>query len=456
MIKLTNAGELIWAFNIGGEGTDGMGSIQLNDNNEIYVSGGFTEEVDFDPSGDIYNLTPTNPGIYVINTGFIAKYDTDANFIWAKRIATAGNINLHKDVPAEEYFILSTAGFSASSTDSADYDPSDVGFVSPVPDPLPDGNYMAIIKYDADGNYIWSQFPRTYGSLGVSDLVIYDVDLDVEENIYFTGSFQGSFDEYPENIISLEPFIPFTGSPDGLLIKLDLNGNLVWEKRFGSGYAWDYGSDLILDHENNIHLIGSFQYEGEFNEGGTSEILESFGSYDMFITGFSTDGEFLYKGHVGATGSDGGMRIITQGNNIVTTGIFEYTVDCDPFGTETFYTAAGYQDIFLTGYHNEWATEITDTTIIDTTLLILQNEFNFTTEVFPNPFTNYTSLKIDADGASSFIIKVYDLTGRLVETLISSENNASLIIGRSLGSGTYLVKVETENASRINYIIKTE
>ncbi|HUM45901.1 MAG TPA: hypothetical protein PLD84_03165, partial [Chitinophagales bacterium] len=190
LIKLDQSGNLISAKKIGGIDEDGFTSIKANDSGAIYVTGSFMNTVDFDPSGAVFNLTPSNMGtFYFCNTGFIAKYDYNFNFIWAKRIASSGLLTLHKSDPDHEYFLLSTAGVSAMSTDSADFDPSPTNFISPVPDPLPEAHWMGHIKYNADGEYVWSKFYRTFGSLGGSSLGIYDVEMDADQNIYFTGSF---------------------------------------------------------------------------------------------------------------------------------------------------------------------------------------------------------------------------------------------------------------------------
>ena len=73
-------GNYIWAFNVGGPGTDEGLDIAIDPagNGDVYVTGPFGYTTDFDPSVNTANLTSN--GSYDI---FIAKYDSNGNYIWA-------------------------------------------------------------------------------------------------------------------------------------------------------------------------------------------------------------------------------------------------------------------------------------------------------------------------------------------------------------------------------------
>lgn len=454
MLKLNSNGDFLSAIQIGGSGEDGVGSFKLNSDGDIYVSGGFSDTVDFDPSADVYEITPSNMGtFYFCNTGFIAKYNSEFNLLWAEKIAYGGLLTLHKGDPGNEYILISTAGVSATSNDSSDFDPSISNFVNPVPDSLPDAHWMGHIKYDADGNYIWSHFYRTFGSLGSPSLGIYDVELDDDQNIYFTGSYILSFAEYPENDISLEPFIPFTGASDGYLIKTDSTANLLWQKRFGSDYGSDYGSDFVLDNLNNIHLTGAFQQTAEFNEDDISETLMSAGSNDAYIIGYSSEGEFLYKGQAGSAESDGGFRITKRNEDIVVAGIFANTTDCDLFATESELTSLGYQDIFITSFVNEWAPAVIDTTT-DTTGTFISEMLNANTVAYPNPFNKSITIQCKEDD-QLLEISIFNLLGNQLD-LIQLNGSATTTIGSELPNGFYNLKIKSKNGISYLNILKTE
>jgi len=70
--KYTKDGALLWAFDLGGRNFNNLGyDIKVDAHDMIYVTGGVSgNNVDFDPSSGVYNLSQ---GTY--QTGFIAKYN---------------------------------------------------------------------------------------------------------------------------------------------------------------------------------------------------------------------------------------------------------------------------------------------------------------------------------------------------------------------------------------------
>ncbi len=67
----TPSGTLNWAETFGGLGLDIVKSMKINSSNEIIVTGGYTDIVDFDPTSGIYNLTSSNG-----EDSFVAKYES--------------------------------------------------------------------------------------------------------------------------------------------------------------------------------------------------------------------------------------------------------------------------------------------------------------------------------------------------------------------------------------------
>lgn len=88
LLKINAAGEMVWVKSMGSNG-DSPGSefagfhVAIDTSNEIWVSGYYSRKVDFDPGpGEFYLESPSkkNP--------FIAKYDTNGNLQWAKQTTT--------------------------------------------------------------------------------------------------------------------------------------------------------------------------------------------------------------------------------------------------------------------------------------------------------------------------------------------------------------------------------
>lgn len=85
--KLNSSGELVWAKNIGNSEVQNFGQcIDLDTIGNVFVSGGFSGTMDFDPSAGFYNLTALDTQL------FVAKYSSDGNFEWVKHIEVLSRI----------------------------------------------------------------------------------------------------------------------------------------------------------------------------------------------------------------------------------------------------------------------------------------------------------------------------------------------------------------------------
>nr|MBA2250964.1 SBBP repeat-containing protein [Chitinophagaceae bacterium] len=80
--KLNASGNFVWAKQIGGPYAEEGNSIAVDTSGNVYTTGYFIGNVDFDPAnGPYYYLNSTdisNPAI------FVSKLNTDGNFLWAK------------------------------------------------------------------------------------------------------------------------------------------------------------------------------------------------------------------------------------------------------------------------------------------------------------------------------------------------------------------------------------
>ena len=80
LMKLTNAGSFGWVKSLVGSGTKSISDIILDENDNIFICGLFRLNVDFDPSGESYNLTAEG----LPYASFLASYDDDGNFLFAR------------------------------------------------------------------------------------------------------------------------------------------------------------------------------------------------------------------------------------------------------------------------------------------------------------------------------------------------------------------------------------
>ena len=78
--KLNNNGSFVWAKAIGGSTVEQGQNIMIDAAKNIYISGVFSDTVDFNPDGGVFNLIATP------FSGYISKLNKFGNFVWAKTV----------------------------------------------------------------------------------------------------------------------------------------------------------------------------------------------------------------------------------------------------------------------------------------------------------------------------------------------------------------------------------
>ncbi|MBK9249269.1 MAG: SBBP repeat-containing protein [Ignavibacteria bacterium] len=79
--KLDSQGNFIWAKQLGGDSSDAVSSLVLDNSGNIYSMGWFSGSVDFDPGPEVHILESVGQ-----DDIFISKLDSSANFIWSERM----------------------------------------------------------------------------------------------------------------------------------------------------------------------------------------------------------------------------------------------------------------------------------------------------------------------------------------------------------------------------------
>lgn len=110
---------------------------------------------------------------------------------------------------------------------------------------------------------------KTFGSSGSETVVALDVD--GEGHVTLAGSFSGSFAPDLENRTS-------AGESDGLVIKLDATGELLWLRTFGRQRD-DRAAGLAVDEEGHVFVAGTFGDGIELDD----ELLKANGGQDVLV-----------------------------------------------------------------------------------------------------------------------------------------------------------------------------
>lgn len=326
--KLDNNGNLIWVKTFGGFGDDRANDIEMDQDGNLIITGGFSGAVDFDPGAGVHNLVGTG---YI--EFFALKLNPDGDFIWAKSLGGDFGeegygiaIDHNNDILITGYFM-----------DTVDFAPLEAGDIH-----ISEGNEdVFILKLDEDGNFIWA---RTFGGMGPD--FGEDIAVDSDNNIYPVGRYSFLVDIDPGSGVHNLP--SSFGSEEGFIQKLDSNGNFVWAASLVSNTV-DICERIQIDTNNQIYILGEFGYGADFDPGTGIHTLPSNGQWDIFVQKLDTAGNYIWARSFGGTETEYSWGLtIDNGGSIYITGTFQSTVDFDPESGIANHSATGTsQDLFI-------------------------------------------------------------------------------------------------------------
>lgn len=298
-----NAPNWLWSRRAGSTEEDLGSSISLDGNGNVYFTGLFAGTVAFG------STTLTSAGGTDI---FIAKLDTDGNWLWARR---AGGPNYE-----HAYGIRSTSEGISYITGyfqgNADFGPTVLGSAG-------EGD-IYIAKLDAGGLWFWAI--RAGGSLHDQGN---GISVDPAGNCFVTGYFQGQAQFGTYQLTS-------AGNRDLFIAKVDTDGNWAWIRRAG-GIGDDRGYGIGADNLGNCYVTGYFPATTLFgniqlNNGG------------VFVVKLDALGNWLWAKKADGNNYAGGAGIATSGEGLChITGHFEASVS---FGIHTI-ASLGDRDVFM-------------------------------------------------------------------------------------------------------------
>ncbi len=272
IVKVNKSGNKLWDKVFGGNGGESITGITSTDNNSFILSG-------LSNSGISGDKTEENKGHYDY---WIIKIDENGNKIWDK---TFGGDN--SDTPHEiRKTIDGNYIIGGSSRSGISGDKSETRF---------GGSDFWVVKIDKDGNKIWD---RTFG--GSRNDILWTL-FATSDNHYLLGGYSASD-------ITGNKTTTNRGGWDCWLIKIDENGNKIWDKTFGGNY-----NDLLYEVQENDdgdYILGNWSATGI--NGDKTE--HSRGHYDYWLIKIDTNGNKIWDRTFGGSGADN-LMTLTQTND---------------------------------------------------------------------------------------------------------------------------------------------
>lgn len=391
-IKYNSSGEQLWLINSGGP-------IAADDSGNLYMIG----EAMLDS----------------INTFSLVKYNSSGDKLWEKK-------NESKYGAGVMSLTISSSG-EIFMTGTIDNPPSsDIG----------------TWKYDTNGNLIWE---ASYRFSSIAHYRGVFIKNDVSGNTYVAGESTGL--GYGDN--------------DFVTLKYNSSGQQEWAALYrGTEYNSQYIRGMAIDNEQNVYITGESGgdyatikynpageqqwralYDGEANDRDEvyGIVVDKFSN--VYVTGWSYAGESLdiitlkyntygieqckqsYRGPAGGTSCANYITIDSLGN-IYVSGF------SDGEGSGA--------DIILIKY--------SVSTAVNSSLTEVPSKYSLS-QNYPNPFNPNTTIEFSLPENTFVTLKVFDVTGREVYTLMNESLSSGFykfnFNGAYLAGGTYFYKLQT-------------
>ncbi len=262
VIKIDEDGNKLWDKTIGGNNDDYLHSV-LATSDGGYLLAGFS---DSDASGD---KSENGKGG---NDYWVVKIDANGNKLWDKTIGGNNDDYLHSVLATSGGYLL--AGFSDSD---ASVDKSELS---------KGGDDYWVIKIDENGDKLWD---KTIG--GNNNDNLYSA-LTTSDGGYLLA---GSSRSYASGDKSENK----RGTVDYWAVKLDANGNKLWDKTIG-GYNYDLLNSVLSTPDEGYLLVG---YSTSYASGDKSENL--IGGYsDYWAVKLDANGNKIWDKNIGGRDDD--------------------------------------------------------------------------------------------------------------------------------------------------------
>ncbi len=304
--KLNSSGTFLWAVSAGGSMGNDPYAIAVDNSNNVIVTGEFQGTSTF---GTQTLTSTTNP--YTHNPSFdvfTCKYDGSGNFLWVKQGAAHlddRGIDVGTDASGN---IFVCGQFS----DTITFTNTHLNTIQ---------NAVFIIKYNSAGQEQW--FVRA----GAISSIAYGLAIDNNNDVYVTGDYTG-------NII-------FFGTPNNtlngayanriFLVKYSNSGSYLWGKEDASS-TYVSSKDVALDANQNPCMFGEFDCKMDdysILAGGTG-MFNSIGFHDLFMCQYDKNGNRLWARNFGGAYNDYAHGIVFTNNSTpYVCGSFNYKLFVD-------------------------------------------------------------------------------------------------------------------------------
>jgi len=316
-IILAEEGDVLWKKNFGGNRNDYFTDVTAVSDGIVAV--GYS---DFNSFGNGDWETVIGKGNL---DAIIVKYDNLGNVLWKNNFGGSG-ADCFESVATVFDGVVAVGYSDFTSFENGDW----VGFERKgIQDAI-------IVKFDNEGNVLWK---HNFGGKSSGYSSFHSVDL-LLDGIIAVGYSNGFGAGDLEDVLG-------KGSDDAIVVKYDIEGNIVWKTNFGGA---DIDKFFSVTVENDSIVAVGVSFSGSF-ENGDWEADTCWGGKDAIMVKFDPDGKIVWKRNFGGSSDDFFYSVTTVSNGIIAAGISFP----NSFGTGNWKmdTCRGWEDAIIVKYDSE-------------------------------------------------------------------------------------------------------
>ena len=408
LVKLNSLGLRIWATYYGGNISDYLESITIDNSNNIIGVGTTTSLTGIASPSSFQTIFGG------ISDAFIVKFDSLGNRIWGTYfggIETEYGIGIKTDLLNNIIVCGYTESInSISSTNS--FQPTLIGT----------GNAF-LAKFNSFGQRQWCTY---YGS-SIDDGL--SIASDNNDNVILFG--------YTSSIAGIATLGAYqstlAGSNDMFIVKFTNSGSRLWGTYFGGNLSEvDFGS-VSTDNSDNIFICGATNSTiGIASPASFQTYLK--GDNDAFVSKFNANGSNLWSTYFGGNNYDGFQGVSINYNNSI--------IVCGGTQSDTIKTVIPFQAIYGGGNGDGFIACFDSTGHIPSVgLQELHETIPSLIKVYPNPAKDKITVSINDNACKGGSLVLMDVEGKVVKSAVVKSAECSLDV-KDLSAGVYLLQYE--------------
>ena len=357
--KMDENGNWLWVKQLGGVGDGLIKDLVTDIDGNIYLSGSFKKDIDFDPNKSTFIFS----GSDVSYIGFVCKLSKNGDFIWVTKINEFDEHSSGESLAIDEFQNVYCTGsyhgprkiwspnfysngysdvflmkfdidgkevwskkFGGSWYDraydlkflsdtqlvvvgifsqSVDFDPSEDTLI--IDAQGKDDAFMSV--FSTDGDLIWTKTINSTENLSLRFL-----DVDKDHNIYSSCSFVDTLNLVINGVN--QRFISSNSSYDALVLKINQYGNILWVKQIdGDGRAFSFDSEVSTEGDYVVSIM--FDEEVCYEVNRERICYNSLGYNDVLFLWFNGDGEIIKEDKLEGSGDISVYTLAINKNNIL-------------------------------------------------------------------------------------------------------------------------------------------